>query len=230
MGHRTLSRRRGSGTRYKSPSFRYKGDVKHLVASGIVKDIVNCPGHSAPLAVVKHQQGEDLMIACEGLKVGDNVEINTQQPNKGCTMLLKEIPDGTLIYNLEKSPGDGGKFARAGGTFARVMGKTENGDVIVKMPSRKQVTFNGEARATIGTVAGGGRKDKPFLKAGKKRHAMRAKGRLYPRTSGVAMNARDHPFGCGRGRHIGKPKTVSRDAPPGRKVGQIAARRTGRKK
>jgi len=59
---------------------------------------------------------------------------------------------------------------------------------------------------------------------------MRAKGKLYPRTSGVAMNAVDHPFGSGRGRHIGKPKTAPRHAPPGRNVGLIKARRTGKKK
>src|SRR3990167_6308205 len=122
------------------------------------------------------------MVAYEGLSVGDKVMLGGIEVNKGNSLKLKDIPDGTIIYNLEKNPGDGGKFARAGGTFARVMGKTENGDVIIKMPSKKQVTFNGEARATIGTVAGGGRKDKPFLKAGKKHHAMRARGRLYPRT------------------------------------------------
>ena len=59
---------------------------------------------------------------------------------------------------------------------------------------------------------------------------MKARNKLYPRTSGVAMNAVDHPFGCGRGRHVGKPKTVSRFAPPGRKVGLIAPKRTGRRK
>ena len=57
---------------------------------------------------------------------------------------------------------------------------------------------------------------------------MHARGKLYPRTSGVAMNAVDHPFGSGRGRHIGKAKTPPRGAPAGRNVGSIRARRTGR--
>jgi len=53
---------------------------------------------------------------------------------------------------------------------------------------------------------------------------------LYPHISGVAQNANDHPFGSGRGRHIGKAKAAPRFAPPGRKVGQIAPKRTGRKR
>ena len=85
-------------------------------------------------------------------------------------------------------------------------------------------------RATIGVVAGGGRKEKPFVKAGKKYHAMKAKAIKWPRVRGVAMNAVDHPFGGGRHQHTGKPTTVSRRMPPGRKVGHIAARRTGVRK
>jgi large subunit ribosomal protein L2 len=71
--------------------------------------------------------------------------------------------------------------------------------------------------------------DKPVLKAGKKAKIMKGKNKLFPKTSGVAMNAVDHPFGSGRGRHMGKPRTVSRNAPPGRKVGSIASKRTGKK-
>ena len=69
-----------------------------------------------------------------------------------------------------------------------------------------------------------------MLKAGKHYHAMKARNKLYPVTSGVAMNAVDHPFGSGRGRHVGKPKTPPKNAPPGRNVGLIRARRTGRKR
>ena len=62
------------------------------------------------------------------------------------------------------------------------------------------------------------------------RIAIELKNKLYPKTSGVAMNAVDHPFGSGRGRHVGKPKTPPRNAPPGRNIGLIRARRTGRKR
>ena len=82
----------------------------------------------------------------------------------------------------------------------------------------------------VGVLAGGGRTEKPFLKAGTKMHAMRAKNKLYPKTSGVAMNAVDHPFGSGRGRHPGKPKTPPRYAHAARNVGLIRAKRTGKKK
>src|SRR3989344_1114495 len=96
--------------------------------------------------------------------------------------------------------------------------KFETGEVIVQFPSKKTKEFNASCRATIGVVSGAGRLEKPFGKAGKKFYAMKARNRLYPITSGVSMNAVDHPFGSGRGKHIGKPKTVSRNAPPGRKV------------
>ena len=102
--------------------------------------------------------------------------------------------------------------------------------VSVLMPSKRQKLFNGNCRATIGRVAGGGRTEKPFVKAGNKMHAMRARGKLFPVTSAVAVNANEHPFGCGRGRHVGKPKNAPKHAPPGRKVGIQYSRRTGRKR
>jgi len=80
----------------------------------------------------------------------------------------------------------------------------------------------------IGVPAGAGRTEKPWVKAGKKWHAMHARGKLYPQTKGVAMNPVDHPFG-GKTKP-GKPKTVSRHAPPDAKVGSISPKRTGRKK
>jgi large subunit ribosomal protein L2 len=67
------------------------------------------------------------------------------------------------------------------------------------------------------------------MKAGKKWNAQRGKGRYYPVVRGVAMNPVDHPHGGGSHQHVGKPSCVSRGAPPGRKVGNIAARRTGRR-
>uniref|UniRef100_A0A6I8RT39 Large ribosomal subunit protein uL2 n=1 Tax=Xenopus tropicalis TaxID=8364 RepID=A0A6I8RT39_XENTR len=83
-------------------------------------------------------------------------------------------------------------------------------------------------RAIVGVVAGGGRIDKPILKAGRAYHKYKAKRNCWPRVRGVAMNPVEHPFGGGNHQHIGKPSTIRRDAPAGRKVGLIAARRTGR--
>jgi large subunit ribosomal protein L2 len=98
------------------------------------------------------------------------------------------------------------------------------------MPSGNIKWLNPKCRAVVGIVAGGGRVDRPWLKAGKKYHKMKTRAAKYPRVSAVAMNPRDHPFGGGAWKHPGKPTTVSRNAPPGRKVGLIAARRTGMKR
>jgi large subunit ribosomal protein L8e len=83
-------------------------------------------------------------------------------------------------------------------------------------------------RATVGQVAGGGRTEKPMLKAGRAYWAAKAKRNSWPKVRGVAMNPVEHPHGGGNHQHIGHASTVSRWAPPGQKVGLIAARRTGR--
>ena len=241
MGKQLITQRRGRGTNtYTAPSFRYKGEIKNRkydeverngVIYGKIVDLMHCPGHNAPLAQVQFDNNEKILIAApEKVRVNDIVASGNSSPvQNGNTLPLKNIPEGTLIYNIESSPGDGGKFVRSSGASARVV--TKLGDKITIMfPSKKTKTLSGECRATVGVIAGGGRKDKPFLKAGKKMHAMRARNKLYPRTSGVAMNAVDHPFGSGRGRHAGKPKTAPRYAPPGRNVGLIHARKTGRGK
>ena len=85
-------------------------------------------------------------------------------------------------------------------------------------------------RASVGVVGGGGRVEKPFLRAGPRYHLMKAKGKMYPRMRGIAMAAVYHPFGGGRHQHPGKSTSTSRNAPPGRKVGNIAPRKTGRKR
>ena len=89
--------------------------------------------------------------------------------------------------------------------------------------------FDERCRATIGIPAAGGRVEKPWVKVGKKWHAMHARGKIYPRSAGVAMSPVDHPYG-GRSKRPRTSKTVSRDAPPGAKVGSIAARRVGKRK
>lgn len=241
MGKRIITQRRGRGTStYTAHSFRYLGEVKHRdyddiekggVVKGIVIDIVKCPGHTAPLADIRYENGEKrYLFAPIGVRINDAVESGfNAKLNNGNTLPLKQIPDGTSVYNIESFPGDGGIFCRTAGTSARVLG-TMNNKVIVELPSKKKREFDILCRATIGVLAGTGRKDKPLLKAGNVHWAMRARGKLYPRTSGVAMNAVDHPFGSGRGRHVGKPKVPPRNAPPGRNVGLLRAKRTGRKK
>jgi len=233
MGKRLITQRRGRGTPvYQAASHNYKGDVRHytLESTGTVVDLVHCAGHTAPLMRVNYLTGEqNLSIAPEGIKVGDMVSVGaSSEMRSGDVLCLKDIPEGTLIHNLELQPGDGGKLVRASGTFAKIVAK--DGETIrVKLPSRKERSFSSLCRAAVGIVAGSGRPEKPFLKAGVRYHRMRAQGRLYPRVCGISMNAVDHPFG-GKCSHIkGRPTQSPRSAPPGRKVGKIAPSRTGRK-
>ena len=237
MGKNLIQQKRGKGSStYRAPSFRYKGKVAYgnydkKVVSGEIKDLVHCSGHSAPLMSVKYENGEEVLLqAPEGVKVGDkisngeNIEINS-----GNVLPLKNVPEGTSVYNIEGCPGDGGKFCRSGGAFAKVIGKTKD-KVVLLLPSKKEKEFNGGCRATVGVIAGSGRTEKPFLKAGFKFYAMKSRNRFWPRSSGLAMNAVSHPFGGSSTHSKGNASTISRDAPPGAKVGKIAARRTGRKK
>jgi len=236
MGKRLIQQARGKGgPTYRAPSHKYKGSAKHLSTmdsvEGTIMALTSCRGHSAPLALVEYENGEAAVtIAPEGVRIGDRVQAGDDSEIKtGNVISLKDIPEGTLIYNIESMPGDGGKFCRSGGTFARVITQTGN-KVIVQLPSKKQSEFGENCRATIGVIAGGGRLDKPFLKAGKKYFAKKAKNKVWPVVSGSAMNAVDHPFGNKRTSRKSKARPIPRNAPPGRKVGAIAAKRMGRKK
>lgn len=228
MGKNLRQQRRGKGSpRYRVPSHNYMGQISYAnlpVGEGTVVDIVHAPGRRTPAAVVDFNGRKSLLIPAEGVFVGQKVS-NAIDP--GNIAQLKDIPEGTKIFNIELHPGDGGKLCRASGAFATMISKGAN-KCTVLMPSREKKTISIDCRATIGIVAGSGRKEKPFMKAGTRHYAMKALGKLYPHTSGVSMNAVDHPFG-GQTRP-GKPKTVSRHMPPGKKVGSISARRTGKRK
>jgi len=143
-------------------------------------------------------------------------------------MPVGEMPPGTIICNVEHKPADRGSFARASGDFAQVINKLENGKVRIRLPSGMKKTIHSKCRAMVGIVAGGGRIDKPLLKAGRAYHKYRVKRNSWPKVRGVAMNPVEHPHGGGNHQHIGHPSTCKRDASPGRKAGLIAARRTGR--
>ncbi len=238
MGKNLIQQARGKGgPTYRAPSFRYKGRAAHralddqnMAHEGTILDIIHCAGHSSPLVAVRFDDGElSLGLAPEGMRVGDTVRYGSDVPiEPGNTTTLGYLPEGTFVANIESMPGDGGKFARAGGVFARVMSKKDN-RVLVRLPSKKTREFSAACRATIGVLAGGGRTEKPFLRAGTKYYKMKARNKLWPKMSGSAQNAVDHPFGNKRTSRKSKARPVGRNAPPGRKVGMIAARRTGRK-
>ena len=237
MGKNLIQQKRGKGSpRYRAPDFRYKGRASHArhtkeVVAGNIVDLIKCPGHSGPFMVVKYENGEEVLVqAPEGVRVGEDIQMGDNVKIKaGSTLPLKNIPEGTSIYNIESSPGDGGKFVRTSGAFAKVSAKFKN-KVIVQLPSSKKREFIPDCRAIIGVIAGSGRKEKPFLKAGKMHHAMKARNKLWPKVSGTSMNSVSHPFGGSSSSTKGKPTQASRHAPPGRKVGKIAPKQTGRKK
>ncbi len=236
MGRRIQGQRRGrGGPTFRAPSHRYKAELSHKetedsdVVTGEVVDIEHDPARSAPVARVSFDDGEErFVLAPEGITVGDTVETGISAAiEPGNSLPLREIPEGVPVCNVESQPGEGGTFARATGVNATLV--THERDVtVVQLPSGQVRRLDPDCRATIGVVAGGGRTEKPFVKAGNKYHKMKARGTKWPNVRGVAMNAVDHPFGGGGRQHPGKPKSVSRDAPPGRKVGDIASRRTGR--
>mmetsp|Transcript_25751 Transcript_25751/g.12164 ORF Transcript_25751/g.12164 Transcript_25751/m.12164 type:complete len:110 (+) Transcript_25751:289-618(+) len=107
------------------------------------------------------------------------------------------MPEGTLVSNLEGHTADRGQLARASGCYATVIGHTEDGKSRVRLPSGARKTVNSACRATVGIVAGGGRLDKPLLKAGNSYHKFKNKRKCWPKVRGVAMNPVEHPHGGG---------------------------------
>nr|VWO99347.1 ESX-5 secretion system protein EccC5 (ESX conserved component C5) (Type VII secretion system protein EccC5) (T7SS protein EccC5) [Ganoderma boninense] len=178
---------------------------------GIVKEIIHDSGRGAPLARVvfrdpyRYKLRQETFVATEGLHT-----------------------EGTIVCNVEEKVGDRGALARTSGNYATVIGHSpDENKTRIRLPSGSKKTVSGSCRATVGIVAGGGRIDKPLLKAGRAFYKFKAKRYNWPRTRGVAMNPVDHPHGGGNHQHIGKASTIARSAVPGQKVGLIAARRTG---
>jgi large subunit ribosomal protein L2 len=198
--------------------------------SGTVQELVHDPGRGTPLGLVRFENGEKCYtVVPEGVYAGQQIQIGGKAAVEiGNILPLGKIPEGTMICNIELRPGDGGKITKSSGTYATVVTHTPQG-TIVRLPSGKAKYIDDFCRATIGVVSGAGRPEKPFLKAGQMFHIMRAKGHKYPRTSGRKMVAAVHPYGSSK-RSARKVTTTSHGAPPGQKVGLIAARGTGRKK
>lgn len=242
MGKRILQRRRGKGgiqwrvsSRGKIAPVRYpliNPDASGHEGKLTVKALLDERGRSAPIAQL--QYGEHGAIsyvpAVNGIAVGNEVHQGPDAPvSNGNILPLRKIPEGTRISNIELRAGDGGKLVRAAGGSAVLFSKAE-GRAIIRLPSGKSMLINENCRATVGEIAGGGMQEKPFMRAGPRHHKMTADGRPYPRMRGIAMAVVYHPFGGGRHQHPGKSTSTSRNAPPGRKVGLIAPRKTGRKR
>jgi len=232
MGKNLTQQKRGRGSpTFRRPSFRFEGENR-LGKNGtaVIIDLISCQAHSAPLAKLKYDDNStSLVIAPEGVKTGQQIIVGGSNIIFGNFAELKNIPEGTSVFNIENKPGDGGKFVRSSGVSARVVAKTAS-KITVLLPSKKHRDFNPNCRACIGVVAGGGRPEKPFYKAGRKYFEMKARNKYWPSVSGTSMNAVDHPFGGHKSSHKGKPTTAPRNAPPGRKVGMIRPRSSGRSK
>ena len=146
----------------------------------------------------------------------------------GNILPVNQMPEGTIVSNVEAKLGDRGTLARASGTSAIVIGHSEDGKKTrVRLPSGVRKSVLGRCRAMVGVVAGGQRTDKPLLRANSSYYKAHAKKRNWPRVRGVAMNPVEHPHGGGNHQHVGHPTTTRRDAPRGQKSGLIAAKRTG---
>lgn len=228
MGKRIIVQRRGKGSntyRVKKNAFRYKvGYPKVLSGEGVVLKLIDSAAHSAPLAKIKYSDGIFYIPAFNKMYEGQKIIFS----EKGEIRKIGDIDFKTKIYNIESRPGDGGKFIKSGGNSA-VVNKVVGDFVFVVFPSKKEKKFHKNCRATIGTIAGAGRIDKPVVKAGKKFYIKKSKSKLWPRTSAVKMNAIDHPFGSGRGKNP-KSKIAKRNAPAGKKVGLLRPKRTGKRK
>jgi large subunit ribosomal protein L2 len=239
MGKRLIHQRRGKG----SPTFKassrgiaavnyipYSNEQREKKVFGQVVDLLDDVSKTAILAKIRMEDGKETYnMAAEGINIGRQIEFGKEAAIEiGNVLPLKHIPEGAPVFNMEVRPGDGGKLVRGSGVYALIVSK-EAKKVQVKLPSNKMIRVHEDSRATIGNVSSGSRTEKPFMKAGKKYHAKKARKKRHRIVRGVAMNPDAHPFG-GAQHHPGKSKSTARSDPAGRKVGAIASKRTGRRK
>ena len=171
---------------------------------GKVATIEYDPNRSANIALINYADGEKrYILAPKGLEVGmtvisgENVDIKV-----GNTLPLANIPEGTLVHNIELKPGKGGQLIRSAGVSAQILGK-EDKYVLIRLASGEVRKILGVCRATIGTV---GNEDHGLVSLGKAGRN-RWKG-VRPTVRGSVMNPNDHPHGGGEGKC-----PVGRDAP-----------------
>ena len=162
-------------------------------------------------------------IANEGMYTGQFIYAGKKASlTVGNILPLGSLPEGTVVTNVEEKIGDRGALGRTSGNYVTIIGHNpEEGKTRVKLPSGSKKVVSSNARGMIGIVAGGGRTDKPLLKASRAMHKYKVKRNTWPKTRGVAMNPVDHPHGGGNHQHIGKASTISRYASQGQKAGYV---------
>jgi large subunit ribosomal protein L2 len=195
-GHRT-ARYIGGGHKRKYRIIDFKRDRKDIEAE--VMTIEYDPNRTSRIALVKYTDGEKrYIIAPQGLRVGQKIVSGEKvAPEVGNALLLKNMPLGTIVHNIELTPGKGGQMARSAGTYAQVLAK-DGKFVTLKMPSGEMRMVLGACIATVGSVSNPDHMNVVLGKAGRKRWLG-----VTPRVRGVAINPVDHPMGGGEGRASG---------------------------
>jgi large subunit ribosomal protein L2 len=196
QGRRSM-RYMGGGHKKMYRLVDFKRDKKDIPA--VVASIEYDPHRTAFIALLNYVDGEKrYIIAPQGLKVGmEIISGNEVAPEIGNALVLKNMPLGTMVHNIEMQPGQGGKLVRSAGASAQLTNKEEK-YAVLKMPSGeiRKVLIN--CFATVGVVSNSDHSLQSMGKAGRNRW----KG-IRPRVRGVAMNPVDHPMGGGEGKASG---------------------------
>ena len=197
---RITTRARGGGSKrmYRLVDFKRKKDG----VPGQVKSIEYDPNRTTRIALIFYADGEkSYILAPHGLSVGDVVQSGPDvEVSLGNALPLTNIPTGTVVHNLELTPGRGGQLVRGAGTGAQVLSR-EGEYVLIRLPSGQMRRVLLRCRASIGQLSNPDHKNESLGKAGASRHMGRR-----PKVRGVAKNPVDHPHGGGEGRSpIGMP-------------------------
>lgn len=197
-------RHRGGGNKIKYRIIDFKRSKDGVPAK--VSTIEYDPNRSANIALVVYADGEKrYILAPEGVTVGTEILSGPEADIKpGNAMMLKDMPTGTVVHNIELKPGKGGQLARSAGMSAQLMAK-EGEMALLRLPSGEMRYVRKECRATIGVVGNSSHENVTIGKAGRKRHMG-----IRPTVRGSVMNPNDHPHGGGEGRApIGRPSPMT---------------------
>ncbi|HEY5406488.1 MAG TPA: 50S ribosomal protein L2 [Ginsengibacter sp.] len=196
QGRRSM-RYLGGGHKKMYRIIDFKRDKKDIPAT--VKSIEYDPNRSAFIALISYADGEKrYILAPQGLQIGGTIiSGDTVAPELGNALMLKNIPLGTVVHNIEMQPGQGGKLARSAGSSAQLANKEDKYGVL-KMPSGELRKILINCYATVGVVSNSDHSLESKGKAGRNRWLG-----IRPRTRGVAMNPVDHPMGGGEGKASG---------------------------
>ena len=201
---RITVRHRGGGNRRKYRVIDFKRDKENMNAT--VLTLEYDPNRSAHIALLQYEDGEKrYIIAPNGLNVGDTVRSGADADIKaGNALPLANIPDGTVIHNIELYPGKGAQLVRSAGNAAQLMGK-EGNYALVKLPSGEMRKVALNCKATVGQVGNIDHNNVNYGKAGRVRHMG-----WRPTVRGSVMNPCDHPHGGGEGKAgIGRVSPVT---------------------